>query len=145
MLKDVIITLKSFHDIDADNKDSLDFMTYGYYSYDDGIGSFSYFESEVTGLEGTRTSVIVMPDKIVVDRDGTVTSRMIFKEGEKSSFLYSLPFGEAMLGVDTRKIRQSFDENGGNAEIEYVVNVDHKVFTRNKLLLNVKQEEQPRA
>ena len=41
-------------------------------------------------------------DREVVDRDGTVKSRMIFKEGSKSSFLYSTPFGQATLGVDTR-------------------------------------------
>ena len=145
MLKDAVITLKSFHDIDAGSRQSLDFITDGYYSYDDGVGSFTYLESEVTGLEGTRTSVIVMPDEIVVDRDGTLTSRMVFKEGEKSSFLYSLPFGEATMGINTKCVRHSFNENGGDAEIEYIVDVDHKVFTRNKLLMNVKQEGLSRA
>ena len=145
MLKDVVISLRAVHDVDTKNPDRLDFMTDGYYTYDDGIGCVTYMESNVTGMDGTRTSVFFMPDQVVVDRDGTVSSRMVFKEGEKSSFLYSLPFGEAMMGIDTRRVFQSFDENGGNAEIEYVVNVDHKVFTKNKLIMDVKQEEMPNA
>ena len=145
MLKDVIISLRTLHDIDSKAPESLDFMTDGYYTYDDGVGCFTYQESEVTGMEGTRTSVFAMPDRIVVDHDGTVTSRMEFKEGEKTSFLYSLPFGEAHMGIDTRYVHHDFNENGGHAEIEYVVNVDHKFFTKNRLLMNVKQEEHTSA
>ena len=109
------------------------------YYYDGENGCLSYMESEVTGLEGTRTSVIVMPDQVVVDRDGLVTSRMIFKEGLKNSFLYNTPFGQATMGVDTRSIRRDMGENGGSVEIDYVVDMEHAVVTRNKFTLTVKE------
>lgn len=141
MQKDVIISMQTVQNCDdAENRSVLDFMTDGHYTYDDNIGRVTYEESEVTGLPGTRTSVVIMPDRVVVDRDGSLSSRMVFKEGEKSSFLYSTPYGNATMGVDTRKISHSFDEKGGTAEIEYVVNVEHAVFTRNKLTIHVKQD-----
>ena len=125
---------------DAENRSTLDFTTDGYYTYDDNVGCVTYEESEVTGLPGTRTSVFIMPDQVVVDRDGSLTSRMVFKEGEQTSFLYNTPFGNATMGVDTRKINHSFDDRGGTAEIEYVVNVEHAVFTRNRFTIQVKQD-----
>lgn len=140
MLKDVIINVQNIQGID-DRADTLDFLTDGYYSHEDGISCISYEESDVTGLSGTRTSVIVMPDRIVVDRDGRITSRMEFIEGEKSNFLYSTPFGKAKLGLRTRKIDRSFDESGGRMEIDYDLDVEHAVFSKNKLILKVKPEQ----
>lgn len=141
MLKDVLISIRSVQDCGGTGEDSMEFVTDGYYLYDGGVGCLSYQESEVTGMEGTRTSVMVAPDQVVVDRDGTVNSRMIFQEGLKSSFQYVTPYGTANFGVDTRKIRHSFGENGGHMEIDYVVNMEHAVVTRNKFQITVKQAE----
>lgn len=139
MLKDVLISISSTLDLDEGEGDLLQFTTDGYYLYDDGVGCLSYMESEVTGLEGTRTSVMVSRDQVVVDRDGNVNSRMVFREGLKSVFQYVTPYGTANFGLDTRKIRQSFDENGGSMEIDYIVNMEHAVVSRNKFQVTVRQ------
>ena len=141
MLKDVWISINSIHGYQQEDEDHLEFTTDGYYYFEDGIGCLSYEESEVTGLEGTRTSMIVMPDQVVVDRDGLITSRMIFKEGQKNSFLYETPYGNATMGIDTRKIFHSMDESGGKVEIDSVLNVEHAVVARNKFQITVKETE----
>ena len=139
MLKDVWISINSIHSYDQEDEDTLEFSTDGHYYFDGENGCLTYMESDVTGLEGTRTSVIVMPDQVVVDRDGTVTSRMIFREGLKNSFQYSTPFGAATLGIDTRRIRREMDEKGGRVEIDYVVDMEHAVVARNKFQITVQQ------
>ena len=140
MLKDVVISMQTVHNCDSgDDASTLDFMTDGLYTFNDKISCVTYEESEVTGLPGTRTSLLILPDQVIVDRDGSLTSRMVFKEGEKTSFVYNTPFGETTMGVDTRKVRHSFDDRGGTAEIEYVVNVDHAVVSRNRLSIHVEQ------
>lgn len=131
--------MSTLQDVDSKDPNILEFTTDGLYSYEDDVGCFTYKESDVTGMEGTTTSVFVMPDQIVVDRDGTVTSRMVFKEGQSNSFLYDTPFGSATMGIRTGHLTHSFNENGGNFEVEYVVNMEHKVFTKNRFSVNVKQ------
>ena len=96
-------------------------------------------ETEVTGLEGTRTSVIVMPDQVVVDRDGFVTSRMVFKEGLKNSFLFNTPYGQATMGIDTRRISRDMHEHGGRVEIDFVVDMEHAFAARNRFQISVKE------
>ena len=113
MMKDVVISIRTVHCCDTDEEDYLDFTTDGLYGYDGEVGCLSYMETEVTGMEGTRTSVIVMPDQVVVDRDGMITSRMIFREGEKSSLLYNTPYGTATMNISTRRISHSLDGSGG--------------------------------
>lgn len=139
MMKDVIISIKSYHSYGQGDEDSLEFTTDGYYFLEGDVGCLSYMESQVTGMEGTRTSVMASPEQVVVDRDGSITSRMIFKEGLKNSFLYNTPYGTATMGIDTRRIRQSFDENGGQLEIDYVVDMEHTVVTSNLFQITVKQ------
>ena len=62
MMKDVWISISNLQN-DGREKDgsTMVFDTAGYYFFDDGVGVLSYQESELTGLEGTRTSVMVMP------------------------------------------------------------------------------------
>ena len=43
------------------------------------------------------------------------------------------------LGVDTRHIRQSVDESGGQVEIDYVVDMEHAVVARNKFSITIRQ------
>lgn len=138
-LKNVWISFHSVHSYDEEEPDSLEFSTDGEYLFLDDVGCLSYQESEVTGMEGTRTSMTIGPNRVEVFRNGTVTSRMVFEEGRKNSFLYSTPFGDATMGVDTRKVRQSMDENGGSAEIDYVLDLEHAVVSWNRFLITVKE------
>ena len=133
--------MHSVHGYDLDESDTLDFCTDGHFFREGEVFCFSYMESEVTGMEGTRTSVIVRPDEIVIDRDGELRSRMIFREGEKNSFLYETPYGTATMGISTRKIRHSFNENGGSMEVDYVMDFEHEMVSRNKIFLNIKAQE----
>ena len=124
MLKDVWISINSIHGYQQEDEDHLEFTTDGYYYFEDGIGCLSYEESEVTGLPGTRTSLFVMPDQVVVDREGTVTSRMVFKEGLKSAFQYATPFGNANMGIETSHIAQIMGGTGGRVELDSVLKVE---------------------
>ena len=137
MMKDVVISINSTFSLEEGEEQSMEFTTDGYYFYEDQVGCLSYEESEVTGLEGTRTSLFVMPDQVVVDREGTVTSRMVFKEGLKSAFQYATPFGSANMGINTRRIAQNMGESGGSVEIDYVMDMEHVVASRNKFQITV--------
>ena len=143
MMKDVVISIHSLTGL-GEEEDSLDFVTDGLYSYDDGVASLSYLETEVTGLEGTRTSVKVSPDKVVVNRDGLVMSRMVFTPGQRSAFQYDTPIGTATMQMDTHRITQRFDERGGEMEIDYVLGLEHAVISRNRFRLNVREQREPR-
>ena len=108
-MKDVVISINSIHRLEDSEPDRIDFTTDGKYSYEDGTGYLSYMESEVTGLPGTRTSVEIRPDEVIVDRTGSITSRMVFRRGEKNSFQYETPYGMATLGMSTQRIRHDID------------------------------------
>ena len=138
--KDVIIELHSVHAYDRDDSESFDFVTDGSYRFEDGVGRLSYWESEVTGMPGTRTRLEIRPQEIVVDRSGTVSSRMEFREGLKHTFQYTTPFGMADVRMNTHALHADFNEHGGVAELDYVLDLEHTVAVRNKFHLRVREQ-----
>lgn len=138
---DAVISLRTLQNCDDDEPDVLDFITDGSYSFSNEVGRLDYEETDVTGMSGTQTSLTILPDRVIVDRTGSVNSRMEFAEGERNSFLYSTPFGQTTMSLNTRSIRRSFNEDGGRAEIEYVIDVDHAMFTKNRFIINVTRTE----
>ena len=142
MMQDVVITINSAQRSDPEGEDAIEFSTDGLYTFDGENACLTYMESDVTGLTGTRTSVMVMPDKVAVDRDGMITSRMIFQIGRKNAFQYATPYGTATLSFDTRRIEKNFDAEGGELLIDYVVDVEHSIVSQNLFKLSVKKQKQ---
>ena len=135
--KDVLITIRSTQHL-AGNCDGIELVTEGKYSVDgDGI-HFSYMESELTGLEGTKTDFFVKPEEVVMSRQGAVTSQMIFHKGRKQHFAYETPIGMLTMGLNTHRINSALGENGGEMEIVYDINFDTALFSRNQFKINVR-------
>ena len=139
--KDVVIYIRSLYGYGEEEEDSIDFTTDGLYSFDGNTASLTYQESEVTGMEGTETNVVVSADKVVVDRNGTVTSRMVFQPGAKHAFLYDTPVGSATMHMNIRGLSSRFNEHGGHVEIDYVLDMEHAVVSRNRFKLTVKEQK----
>lgn len=133
-----VITVKGVQNLQDSGDDSIELVTDGIYMrIPDGF-AIKYAESELTGLSGTTTTVEIKHGSVTVERKGTLNSRMEFKEGEKTSFLYDTQFGSATLCFETRKIVANFYEYGGSLSIDYVVNMEHAVVGRNQLNLSVR-------
>lgn len=134
-----VITIKSTQGLEFAKSDEIEFVTDGEYLHDESGSIIKYMESEITGLTGTETAVSVRGNEVIVRRRGTLNSRMEFREGEKSRFLYDTQFGSTTLSVDTRKIKTRMDPTGAEIQIDYIVDMDHAVVSRNSLKLNVKR------
>ena len=136
--KDVIISVVGTQMLE-DDRDSIELVTGGVYTYGGEETSFSYQESELTGLEGTQTTFTVRPDSVILRREGTLNTQMVFELGKKHVCLYDTPYGAVTMGVNTHLIRHRLDEHGGDLEIEYVLDLEHAVIGRNSFKINVRE------
>ena len=82
----------------------------------------------------------IRPDEVVVDRRGGVTSRRVFRRGEKHRFQYATPFGMATRGMDTKRIRPDRGPRGGSMVIDSVLDIQHAVVERSRLTLDVREQ-----
>ena len=139
-MRDVIISITGIQRDPSGQRDAVELVTDGKYGFENGESRFTYEESDLTGLEGTRTTFTISPMGVVLRREGSLNAEMTFREGQKDFFLYETPFGSATMGVDTRKIDAKLDEHGGNLELDYQIDFNHTPMGRNKFKINVKEK-----
>lgn len=138
-MKDVIISITGIQNDANGERDSVELVTAGQYGFENGESRFTYEESELTGLNGTRTTFTISPMGVVLRREGSLNSEMVFQQGRKNYFLYETPYGSATMGVDTRRIDTSLGEHGGSLELDYNIDFNHTPMGRNKFRINVKE------
>ena len=138
-MKDGIISSTGSQYAEQDSDEAVELVTDGQYCFKNGRGKLTYKESALTGMEGTVTSFLISPGEVILSREGTLTSRMVFREGTKNTFLYDTPYGSTTMGLDTHRISSSLGEGGGELEIDYIVDFDHTVVGRNRFKINVRE------
>jgi len=139
--KDVIISITGTQRHTPEEEDVVELVTAGQYEVDGREIKFSYWESELTGMAGTRTSFAVSPSGVVMSREGTLNSQMVFQEGRKHFFLYDTPFGATTMGVNTHRIQSNLGLHGGDIVIDYDIDLDQTVVGRNRFQINVRENE----
>lgn len=140
MEKDVLISIKSTQSIAGEAAEPTELITKGRYACRGGLKKFSYMESELTGLDGTKTEFLIRPDEVVMNRTGTVTSRMVFQMGKKHHFLYGTPYGTLAMGISTRTIDSALGENGGSLGLAYDLDFENALLSRNEINITIKEK-----
>ncbi len=141
MEKEVVITIKSCQQLGGEERDGAELITRGTYRFKGGTARLCYDESELTGMDGTHTQFDVKPGEVVLSRRGAVDSRMVFQPGQRSDFFYRTEYGMLTLGLDTRRIDCSLDEHGGDMRIDYDLDFEHSLMSRNQFIINVKEKD----
>lgn len=142
MEKPVIISIRGVQSLEPGEEDVMELVTQGVLRQEEGEGySLSYEESELTGLEGTLTTFRVGPDKIILQREGTLNSQMIFEEGQKHVSLYETPYGGLVLGVNTHRAKANLGEAGGSLSIHYGLEVDSQPIGENSFEIHVTEPQ----
>jgi len=138
---DVMISIRSSQNLDGNDDTGPELITEGTYEFaEDGI-CFSYMESELTGLGGTKTTFLVNPTEVTLSRRGSVNMRMLFRTGEPHHFRYHTPAGSLDMGIRTHRLFSTLNEHGGGLEIEYDLQVDRSFLSRNRFIINVREKE----
>ena len=136
MKKKALISLRSFNDLDKD--DVIEVVTPGeFLVIEDGFKAV-YEETELSGMSGTTTTLTILNDKLVLEREGNITAKMDFKKGETSISLYNTPYGVLDLQIHTENLNVDINENGGNITAEYSMELAGQPPIINKLSVNVK-------
>ena len=146
-MKDVVISIRgiqrSFHPGEEEQgPESVELVTDGRYEYGRDASWFTYQESEITGMEGTVTTIAFTPEGAVLTRQGSVTGRMDFSPGERNTFLYETPYGSSTVGMETKRYASTLTERGGKLEIEYVIDFDHAFVALNQMHIQVTEKKE---
>lgn len=140
MTDNVIISIKGKQLYAESGPDEMELVTSGVLKRD-GRGGYtiSYEESELTGLEGTTTKLHIDGRRVTLLREGSINSQMVFEEGRRHLSMYETPYGALSIGVNTKRMRSTLGEAGGDLEIDYAIEIDNLIAGQNLFRMNVRK------
>ena len=140
MTDNVIISIKGKQLYAEGSPEEMELVTSGTLKHN-GQGGYtvSYQETELTGLQGTTIRLHIDGGRVTLLREGNINSQMVFEEGRRHLSMYETPYGALSIGVNTRRMRSTLDEAGGDLEIDYAIEIDNLVAGQNMFRMNVKK------
>ena len=142
MEKEVIISIRGMQKYEGALPDVIELVTEGRLARDGESYTLSYQESELTGLEGTLTTIQVDGEQVTLMRVGEFNSQLVFQEGRRHFSMYNTPSGAMTIGVNTRHLLAQLTDQGGDIEVDYSVEVDHALAGRNVFRISVRESEE---
>ena len=141
--RQVLIAIHSEQDYEGAEPAEVSLVCSGTLYRRKGIYYIHYEESELTGLEDTRTMLKVEPEQVLMTRSGKYPSQMLFMENQRHVGLYQTGCGALQIAIHTSKIDNQIQDNGGFLSLEYTVELDNHVagFNRFSIELIDKEEE----
>ena len=140
MEENVIISIKGSQLYEGQDPDVTDLVTAGTLLREQEGYTIAYQETELTGLEGTTTKLRIEGPRVTLLRQGSVNSQMIFEVGRKHLSMYETPYGALAVGIETRRLKNTVDEAGGDLEIDYAIEIDNLLAGKSLFQLNVKKK-----
>lgn len=137
MEKDVVIKIVDRHELDGDT-DGLETTLIGKFEGDRNNYILSYTEDGE--LEGCNVRLKVENGEcITMTRSGLFETELIIERGERHNCSYSTPAGILMLGVFASRVESDMDENGGELQFDYTLDLGAGVVSENYLVITVSE------
>lgn len=99
-----------------------------------------YEESEITGLEGSKTKVFFdkdTPTLVSILREGAVSTALVFEEGRRHLCVYETPYFPIELCVNTLSLENTLTYNGGTIKAEYLVEMNGVLAEKTIITISV--------
>lgn len=140
MIKDVLINIKGIQGLDNDT-DTIEFTSEGRYGYKDGEFFLSYDEGQMfeDNVEIKTRIHIKNKNSVTLERKGSIKSKMLIEQGKRNTCFYNTPLGDLVITIFGEKIEHNLNENGGKINLEYTIDSDMKMISRNKVNISVRE------
>jgi uncharacterized beta-barrel protein YwiB (DUF1934 family) len=137
-MNNVKVSIKGMQTQDDDTND-VELFTEGKFEKSGNKYVLIYKESEMTGFEGTTTTVEIENEKVSIIRSGNVSNQMIFLKGKKTTSYYNTQFGSLVIGVMTDKMDVDVGDDGGKIDINYILDINEEFIGQNNVQIDIKK------
>lgn len=139
MKKDVLISIIGTQTDIEDYVDTTKLYTDGTLQEKNGLFYIKYDETEATGFEGCKTTIKADgKDKITMLRLGACNSHLVVQKGIRSVGHYETSAGNVAIGINTKRIEQNLNADGGELRFKYDVDINSEFLSCNEVVVKVK-------
>jgi len=139
-MSEIMIEIKStIEQIDGEVH-TIEMVTEGELYQKNGSIFLMYYESEVSGMEGSKTMLKISEDTITMTRLGQTNSKIIFDINHPMTSVYHTPYGAFDMNVETESLEKSMDleKLSGYIDIKYQMILEQLSSSKNHLEIKIK-------
>lgn len=149
MTKDVLVSISGHHiDIMAEQGDKAEALEYdgdeievvtpANYYYKGGK-HYIIYDEVLEGMAGTIRNKIKITgsDSVEIMKSGASSSHMIFEKNRKNQTYYRTPYGQMLIGVNTRNMQVNVEDDRINVLVDYELDVNHEPLADCKIRLDI--------
>lgn len=117
--------------------EKIEINTNGSLTVNDGRIELAYDETELTGMEGSRTAISFsedLPELISMVREGTVSTALVFESGKRHHCVYKTPYMPFEVCVHTLKVDNRLEDER-KLFIDYIIEIRGAKAERTKFEL----------
>ncbi|NMB34405.1 MAG: DUF1934 domain-containing protein [Clostridium sp.] len=142
MNKNVIISVRGIQTSANKDKNKLELVTEGKYYKKGNAYYVTYKESEVTGMEGTTTTLKISDGVVTLMRFGSVNTQFIFEQGQNHLSYYDTRHGTFTMKITTRLVSIDVDDGGGEIKVDYKLEIDDNKSGENDFHMFIREAGQ---
>lgn len=141
-MKDVFIRIKGIQGLDDGEKDTVEFSTDGKMEVAGDTVTFYYNEGQM--MEGAEINTKLeakLNDTVIMERTGSMNSRLVIKKGTRNNCFYSTPYGDLTIGIYGEEIDNRLTSNGGSLKMAYSIDSGGNLVSKNEVEITVRETE----
>lgn len=142
MMQEVILTLQGLQfDQREEDADKIETVTVGDYYKKNGK-HYVIYEEVTEGFEQpTKNRLKFSENMVELSRSGLINMHMVFQENKKNLSNYNTPFGQILIGIDTKKIRIDEKENSIVVDVDYSLDVNYEFLSDCHIKISISSKE----
>ena len=119
-------------------QDAIEVVTPASY-YCRGGKHYILYDEVMEGMPGTIKNRIKITgtDSVEIVKSGLSSSHMIFEKNRKNLTYYRTPYGQMLVGVNTRNMEVSVEDDRINVQVDYELDVNHEPLADCKIRLDI--------
>lgn len=130
MTKEVLLTLKGLQfDQREEDADKIEMVTVGDYYKRNDKHYIVYDEVTEGFAQSTKNRLKFGGHMVELSRNGLINVHMVFQENKKNLTNYNTPFGQILIGIDTKKVRIEEQEDRIVVDVDYSLDINYEFLS----------------
>lgn len=142
MTKEVLLTLRGLQfDQREEDADKVEIVTVGdYYKRNDR--HYVIYEEITEGFtQPTKNRLKFSEHMLELSRNGLVNVHMVFQENKKNLTNYNTPFGQILVGIDTKKIQVEEHDDNIIVDVDYALDINYEFLSDCHIRIDICSKE----
>lgn len=147
MTKDVLVSISGMHmDVMAEParemQDAIEIVIPGSYYWRSGKHYIVYDQAIEGSAEKIRNTIkITGTGSMEIIKSGMTSAHMVFEEGRRNYTYYRTPYGQMLVGVNTKKMDVSVEDETIKICVDYELDINHEPLADCEIRMSVVQKE----